>query len=77
VIHAAKWRRSSAMLIGENRHPTDGPPKLRSAPKAAMAKGGGLALALLFGVADFTDWEQVAKKPRRTKGMKSIASFSW
>jgi hypothetical protein len=28
-------------------------------------------------VADFTDWEQVAKKPRRTKGMKLIASFSW
>ena len=52
-------------------------PKLRSAPKAAMAKGGGLALALLYGVADFTDWEQVAKKPRRTKGMKLIASFSW
>jgi hypothetical protein len=25
----------------------------------------------------FTDWEQVAKKPRRTIGMKLIASFSW
>jgi hypothetical protein len=34
-------------------------------------------IAVLFGVADFTDWEQVAKKPRRTKGMKLIASFSW
>jgi hypothetical protein len=34
-------------------------------------------IALFFGVADFTDWEQVAKKPRRTKGMKLIASFSW
>jgi hypothetical protein len=29
------------------------------------------------GVADFTNWEQVAKKPQRTKGMKFIASFSW
>ena|ERR1700745_2407832 len=29
------------------------------------------------GVAEFTDWEQVAKRPQRSKGIKRNASFPW